>query len=387
MSHPEGLKILLIYDCVYPESVGGVEHRNHEMAKALGDLGHQVTIAGFTTRPRRIGPRSRVESLGRPGELYTPGGRRSIREALRLVHAVIRLDLRAFDVVETANIPYLHVVPLAIKCRLGGRPLLVTWYEYWGTYWRRYLGPVVWLPAAAIEWLTIRMGTHVLAVSQLTADRLERQGRGRTAAVLPIGISIDQIRATKSGAIQGAPLIHAGRLQKEKRVDLLLRAVRRLDPADSKPFLVVVGDGPEKESLEALATELNLGGRVVFTGRVPDNQDLWQLMAEAKLAVQPSYREGFGLFPLEAMALGLPVIYCASPENAVSELVRDGREGLSTGATPEDLANAIERLLADDKERERMGRAARARAEEYDWPRIAVALETLLKDLVLEVDR
>ena len=93
MSHPDGLKILLIYDCVYPESVGGVEHRNHQMAKALGDLGHRVTIAGFTTRPRRIGPRSRVESLGRPGKLYTREGRRSIREALRLVLAVIRLDL------------------------------------------------------------------------------------------------------------------------------------------------------------------------------------------------------------------------------------------------------------------------------------------------------
>jgi len=352
------------------------------MAKALGDLGHRVTIAGFTTRPRQIGPRSRVESLGRPGKLYTRGGRRSIREALRLVLAVIRLDLRAFDVVETANIPYLHVLPLAIKCRLGGRPLLVTWHEYWGTYWRRYLGSVLWLPAAAIEWLTIRMGTQVLAVSELTARRLRRRCRGRTIAVLPNGISIDRIRATESSERQGAPLIHAGRLQKEKRVDVLLRAVRRLDPADGEPFLVIVGDGPEKENLEALARELDLGARVVFTGRVPDSRDVWQLMAGAKLAVQPSYREGFGLFPLEAMALGLPVIYCASPENAVSELVRDGREGLCSEATPADLADAIERLLADDEERERMGRAARARAEEYDWPRIAVALETLLEDLV-----
>ena len=378
-----GLNLLLVYDCIYPESLGGVEHRNHELAKALGARGHRVTLAGFTAEPRRIGPTAEILSIGEPGRLYTESGRRSVREALRLARALSVLDLRDFDVVETANIPYVHIFPLALRCRRLGKPLLVTWYEYWGVYWRSYLGPARWLLFAAVEWLAAQLGTATLAVSRITADRLNHHRRAEAAETIPLGLAIDRVRSSADGAPSGPPLVYAGRLQKEKRLDLLLTALQRLAPHREKPLLTIIGDGPERARLENLARQLGLTDRVVFAGHLPENRDVWRLMSGARVAVQPSSREGFGLFPLEAMALGLPVIYCESSESAVSELVLDGEQGLCARAEPGDLARTIERLLSDPEECKRLGASAALRAEEYDWSRIAGRLEKMLSHLAL----
>ena len=93
------------------------------------------------------------------------------------------------------------------------------------------------------------------------------------------------------------------------------------------------------------------------------------------MAVQPSEREGFGLFPLEAMAAGLPVVYCESPESAVPELVRDGVEGICTAPEPKALAAALERLLADGEEWRRLHENAVKRASGYDWDEVARRIE------------
>jgi glycosyltransferase involved in cell wall biosynthesis len=104
---------------------------------------------------------------------------------------------------------------------------------------------------------------------------------------------------------------------------------------------------------------------------------MWHLLAHADLAVQPSRREGFGLFPLEALALGKPVIYCAAEENAIGDVVRHEREGLCTEPTPEALALAIARLLDDPRDRAEFSRRARERAAHYDWPAVAERAEVL----------
>ena len=85
--------------------------------------------------------------------------------------------MRGFDVVETANMPYIHIFPLAMKCALAGKPLLVTWYEYWGDYWQGYVGRLKAPLYKAIEWCTGQVGTAVNATSRLTQERLAGQRR------------------------------------------------------------------------------------------------------------------------------------------------------------------------------------------------------------------
>ncbi len=382
------LEVLILYDCIYPLSLGGVEHRNFELAKVLARRGHRITLAGFSPAPSTPAEGVRVLPIGPPGQLYTASGRRSTRESLRLAKGVARLPLGRYDVIETANIPYVHLLPLAARCRLLGKPLLVTWHEYWGTYWRHYQGPVKWLPYAAMEWLTAQLGTRATAVSRLTGGRLQARRLGaQEVEVVPNGIEIDTIRRSASQAQrEGPPLVYAGRLVVEKRLDLLLRATQRLagrvaSSSRDGLILTVIGDGPDRARLSDLAAELGITDRVEFLGRLKNNQEVWRRLGEARIAVQPSSREGFGLFPLEAMATGLPVVYCESSESALNELVVDGLQGVAVPPDAEALSTCLERLLNDKPTWQKLSENARERAEGYGRDQVAERFEAILLEL------
>lgn len=392
------MKLLILYETIYPQFIGGVELRNHELAAALCRRGHEVTLAGFCGGLTSSIPNLRILSLGEMSGalgLYNSSGKRSTRQALRFAAVVRRLDLAPFDAVETPNMPYVHLLPLAWKCAVAGKPLLVTWYEYWGGYWRVYVGRTRAPIYRAIEWLTAQLGTAVNAPSALTRGRLAaaRWRAGRRAAdrqedgqvsVIPCGITLARVRAAAGDCPgDGPPLIYAGRLLEHKRLDLVLRAVQVLAREETPagdggaPLLTVFGEGPDRERLEALAVELGIADRVRFRGHVKSSEEVWRELGRARLAVQPSAREGFGLFPLEAMAAGLPVVYCASLESAVGELVRDGVEGVEVAPEAGALAAALVALLgpAGEAERRRLSRNALLRAAPYDWDEVARRIE------------
>ncbi|HET9765933.1 MAG TPA: glycosyltransferase family 4 protein [Thermoanaerobaculia bacterium] len=412
---PRRLRILLLYEAVYPDNIGGVETRNWELGRALGRRGHEVTLAGFCAPLPGEPPNVRVLPLGPSPRLYNAGGRRSTRAALRFAAAVARLDVGPYDVVETANMPYVHLLPLAVRCRLAGKPLLVSWYEYWAGYWRGYVGAAKAPVYRAIEWLTAQLGRAATASSRLTLERLApRRHRRGTVELVPCGIEVEQVRAAAAAggaagsAMDGGgatdsepapPRVFAGRLLEHKRLDLLLAALPRVAAAvdatasapvigSSKtstpatpaathgaPLLTIFGEGPDRPRLEALAAKLGITARVRFRGHVATSEEVWRELGRARIAVQPSAREGFGLFPLEAMAAGLPVVHCESSESAVAELVRDGVEGVAAPADAPGLAAALAALLADEPRRARLATAARARAAEYDYDAIAAQFE------------
>jgi glycosyltransferase involved in cell wall biosynthesis len=394
------LKLLILYETVYPDFIGGVELRNYELAAALCRRGHEVTLAGFCSGLTSTVANLHIVSLGElGGHLYNRAGKRSTRQALRFAAAVRGLDLAPYDAVETPNMPYVHLLPLAWKCAAAGKPLLITWYEHWGAYWRGYVGRLKAPAYRAVEWLTSQLGTAVTATSDLTRGRLaaarlagRRPGAGGppgAVEILPCGITVPRVWAAAGlGTGSGPPLIYAGRLLEHKRLDVLLRAVQVLALGESGedaagPLLTVFGEGPDRRRLETLAGELGIAGRVVFRGHVKSSEEVWRELGRARIAVQPSAREGFGLFPLEAMAAGLPVVYCGSPESAVGELVRDGVEGVAVAADAFALATVLAALLAPagEDERRRLGRNAAARAALFDWDEIAARFEAILAGL------
>lgn len=378
------LRWLFFYDCIYPESLGGVEHRNHELARELGRNGHEVVLSGWAEAPGEPHPRVRVAPVAKASRRYLARGRRSGIEALTLASQVGRIPLDGIDIVETANIPYLHLPLLARRCRRRRIPLLVTWHEHWGTYWKQHrppgrFGPGMWRFYALCERLSLRFGTQAVAVSKLTADRVARV-RGEAVEVVPNGIPYERIRALAAEADAAAPpLVYAGRLIPEKRIDLLLDATARLAGTEigrrlgteRGPLLRIIGGGPAAQDIRARISRLGLGEIVDFAGRLARNEDVWRAVAGAAIAVQPSAREGFGLFPLEAMAAGVPVVHCSSPNSAVSELVRDGRDGWEVDADAGKLARLLARLLATPSELAATARSAMERAAGYDWAKVA----------------
>jgi glycosyltransferase involved in cell wall biosynthesis len=154
-------------------------------------------------------------------------------------------------------------------------------------------------------------------------------------------------------------LLAVGRLERQKGLDVALRAlatVRRDHPA---AHLVVLGEGSLREELTALAAELGLGGAVHLPGRVGD-VGAW--LQRADLLVHPARWEGFGLALLEAMLCARPVV--ATRVSSIPEIVVDGETGLLVA--PDDapaLAEAVGALLSDAERARAMGAAGVARAQ------------------------
>lgn len=373
------LKVLILYDCIYPESLGGVEHRNYCVAKALAEKGHKITLAGWCEKHDFPFPNVRVIPLPFQTSLYNQSGQRNVLTSIKFALATLSLRLKDYDIIETANIPYIHLFPLAIRCFLARKPLVITWIEYWGDYWRDYVGKWQAPLFKTIEWISAQLGDKAHAISQLTAERVqENQLQKRKIPVIPCGVYLEEIKLASRGTQPDAPpLVYAGRLMKEKQIDLLLEAISFLDLSPEQVVLTIIGDGSDRSRLESLALELGIQNQVKFLGRLSTIADVWSEVSKAQIAVQPSSREGFGLFPLESMALGLPVIYCQSSESAVSFLVRDGIEGLATVSDPVDLANAINILLNNNELIKQLSKNAKIRSQKYDWSNIAQQLEEL----------
>jgi glycosyltransferase involved in cell wall biosynthesis len=397
------VKLLILYETVYPDFIGGVELRNHEVAEALCRRGHEVTLAGLCGQLTSDRPDLHILSLGDLGGLYNEAGKRSTRQALRFAARVATaLDVEPYDVVETANMPYVHLLPLAMRCAAAGKPLLVTWHELWGAYWRGYVGRMRAPAYRGVEWFTAQLGDAAVAVSELTRGRLAAaRRRGRSAAgrpagggihLIPNGIAVARVQAAAAphpgeSANGAPPLIYAGRLLEHKRLEVVLRAVRilaRNGIGGGEPLLAVFGEGPDRPRLERLAGDLGVADRVRFRGHVKTSEEVWHELGRARIAVQPSAREGFGLFPLEAMAAGLPVVYCGSTESAVGELVRDGIDGVEVAADPGAFAATLAPLLAPEgeQERRRLSANALARAAAYDWDEVARHVEEVCLDLI-----
>ena len=375
------MRILLFGDSLYPEVIGGIERRNSDLAAALARRGHAVTLAGFGAGGPPP-PGVRVISLGALRPVYTTSGTRATRPALALARAAWRFPLGGYDVVETANVPFAHLFPLALRCRAAGKPLLVSWYEYWGAYWKEYVGPACAPFYRAVERLAAQIGS-VVASSILTASRLENRRIGGRPAVVPCGTDVDEISSVAAGIAEDRNrIIYAGRLLSHKRVDLLLDALAFL-PAVR---LVVYGEGPERGALAARASRLGIASRVDFRAPSPDRRELWKEIRRSAVAVQPSAREGFGIFPLEAIAAGVPVVFLRSGDNAIGEVIRSGVEGICAEAEPRALADAVGALLSDDALRAAMGDRGRLRARDYRADDAAAVIESVFESLVRRGD-
>lgn len=346
------MRICLIYDHFFPNTIGGTERWMRDLALRLAGLGHDVTFLTMRHWGRNESPAlPGVEVLGLipPGRVYR-ADRRALVPPLRFGLAVARhlaRHGREYDVVHTAAFPYFPLLAAGAARRRGGYRIVVDWHEVWTcAYWRRYAGGV----AGTIGWLvqraSVRVPQRAFCVSQLHARRLVAEGYPGEPTVLP-GEYAGPVELDPADAddVDRSLMIYAGRHVKEKRVDCLIRAfdhARRLRP---ELRLELYGDGPERPGLEALIRGLGLDESVHVIGHRPE-EEVSRALARAGVLVNPSEREGYGLVVVEAAARGTPSVVVAGPENAATELVAEGVNGaIAVSADPAELASAILRVL------------------------------------------
>lgn len=371
------LRICVVYDCLFPYTLGGAERWYRNLAQRLSAEGHKVTY--LTLRQWDEGRTAEVDgvevvAVGPRLSLYGEDGARRIGPPLRFGAGVLTHLIRhgrSYDVVHTASFPFFSLLAAAALSPLGGYQIVVDWHEFWSrSYWRRYLGPLKGWIGWTVQSLCARIPQRAFCFARLTAARIEAHG---------ISGRISVLEGEYEGALEPRPpvaaeplVVFAGRHIPEKRAGAVIPAVmlarERIPGLEGRIF----GIGPESPELIDAAA----GTAVRFCGRV-ESEVVEDALAGALCMMLPSIREGYGMVVIEAAALGTPSILVAGEDNAAVEHIEEGINGfVAASASPEDLADAIVRV--------HRGGAA-LRASTADWfarnarrLSLASSLETVL---------
>ena len=332
----------------YPPHRGGMESHLETLCRELrAEVDVEVLVASDArqtvretvdgVRVTRIGTAATVASAS-----INPGMARAIRQS-------------AADVVH-----FHHPNPTGVLSYLAsGRrgPLVVTYHS--DIVRQRVLGAVF----SPILHRFLR-GAHAILASSpdYAASSPVLQRHRERVRIIPFGIRAEEFERADAGAVsrlrgENGPrlVLGVGRLVYYKGFEYLVRAIVAVDGK-----LVILGDGPLRGALEALAAELGVGERVAFPGPVRDLAP-WYHAADVFVLPAVARSEAFGIVQLEAMAAGTPVVNTRL-QSGVPFVSRDGETGVTVPpADPDALAAALRRLLDDPALRERYGSAARER--------------------------
>jgi glycosyltransferase involved in cell wall biosynthesis len=344
------MHICLVYDLLFPYTIGGAERWYRNLAERLVAAGHRVTYLTLRHWPEGEVvdvPGVDVVPVGPRLDFYTEGGRRRIRPALHFGLGVLRHLTRhgaRYDVVHTASFPYFSLLAAAAARRRHPFGLVVDWHEVWsGEYWREYLGPVAGRVGFAVQRRCVRVPHRAFCFSQLHGRRLREEGFEGELTVL-------------EGEYAGPPaappepaepvVVFAGRHIPEKQAGALVPAIARAREQVPELRGEIFGAGPARPEVLRLIAQHGLVGTVEAPGFVAEDRLRGALRRALCLAL-PSKREGYGLVVVEAAALGVPSVVVRGPDNAAVELVDDGENGaVADSVEPSELAAAILRVHA-----------------------------------------
>jgi alpha-1,6-mannosyltransferase len=351
------MRIVQVANFVSPTS-GGLRTTLRHLAQGYAQQGHDVVqIVPAKTDQRVDHPwgtelQLRAPSLGATGYRILLDVRRVQRELSRLCPDALEVHDRT------------TLRGLGIWARSNGVPALAVSHERLDCWLNQ------WLPARLplASWADrsnaalARSFDTIVCTTRWAADEFRRVAASNLV-IVPLGVDHEAFQARFEPAPHadgddGAVLIMASRLSREKQPEIAVEAVRELARRRVKARLVVAGDGPLRRQLEAASAGLPIS----WLGFVSSRAELAQLYRAADVALAPGPVETFGLAALEAMACGTPAV--VNWRSALPEIIGTGAGRVCAGSGFT-FADAVQELLAEPAEPLR--RAARQRAETYSW--------------------
>jgi glycosyltransferase involved in cell wall biosynthesis len=286
----------------------------------------------------------------------------------------------------TWSLPCLSLGPALLRARKTDLPTVL-----WGHGYSKLDGK--WRDASRLA--VARLATAALFYNQRAATRQIRLGLD-PAKVFVAHNALDQqpiqdARATwlanpevlddfrrQNGILGVNTVLFVSRLEEDNRVDLLIRAVHRVQDDLPETRLVIIGDGPARESLEGLVEELGLQHSVVFAGKIYDEMKLapWFLSSDVFC-----YPQNIGLSVLHAFGYGVPVVTSDRvwSQNPEMEAVEDNHNALLyPHGDLESLARALRRLLVERELRSRLAANARRTGLAYSISRMVDGMEAAI---------
>lgn len=243
---------------------------------------------------------------------------------------------------------------------------------------------ILWYP---IEKIMASYTDLLFTINQEDYDRADRKFACRVAYVPGVGFNGDKIaEEVDKSAIRkriGVPedayvIVNVGDLAPGKNQGVLIEA---LSLFGGDVHLVICGEGPERQNLEALSKAASVSDRVHLLGF---REDIGAMLSISDLFCFPSQREGLPVSVLEAMAAGLPVV-ASDIRGIVPDLIEDGENGivLEEGA-PEEIGSAVNRIREDQEYRDMLTREARKRVSRFELSNVLVEMNEQYRLIGLE---
>jgi len=348
-----GLRVCIVYDCLFPWTTGGAERWYREVAEYLRAEGANVrylTRLQWSAANAPEIPGVEVVVVAPESELYEADGTRKVLPPLRFGLGVFLWFVRhrrEVDVVQLANFPFFSLIAARLALVGSGAEIYVDWLEIWPRrFWVGYAGRGAGELGFIIQWLCIRLTQHALVFWSPAGARLRQQGYKRdvtTLAGLLPRMAIETRPFTARSATPSA--LFVGRLIQDKGVRLLPEMVRLalLGRADFR--LIVVGTGPEADLMTRLFAELGVSDSVDQLGFVSD-EELERLRAEASCTIVASTREGYGISAVESLASGTPIVVALNPQNLAVHHVVEGVNGFVVEPSAAGLARGVALAIA-----------------------------------------
>jgi glycosyltransferase involved in cell wall biosynthesis len=369
----KSVKIVHLSDCYLPR-LGGIEMQVRDLARRQHAAGHEVHVITTTpSAPRSRGPAAddgddgicvHRLALGLPYELpVNPRATAGVREILAG---------GGFDVAHVhAGVVSPFAFAAAPVAARAGVPTVVTLHCLWG-----YLTPAFRVLDGRAHWS--RWPIVFSAVSDVAAVPLRRiAGQDVEVEVLPNGI------APEEWAVDRLPrdgdevlVVSVMRLAPRKRPMQLLRTLREareLIPSSVRLRAQLIGEGPERRSLERYLRRTGMADWVELTGRLT-REEIKAVYRRADVFVAPANLESFGIAALEARSAGLPVL--AKANSGIREFVADEREGL-LAATDGELVSGLVRLCRTPALRETIAEHNRTVPPSVTWDDVLVRTDEI----------
>lgn len=376
-----GVKSLLISGIYFPPQVGGISHFMAAIASTLGP--DQVCCLTGVPAEANVVSEERSRKIYRRPRAFAKS---KALQAMAWGAAITEIFVRERP----------QVVQLATVSE-----------GYLGLWMRRWLDLPFVIYAHGNEilevldnmWpksrLALQQADLVIAVSRFTADWVRKAGvvEDRIEIVHP-GCDVNYFRPLDpttdlqqrllGSRSDDRVILTVGNLVPRKGHDVVIRALPQLLSSGLEATYLIVGNGPHRTALEKLAQEAGVRSRVIFAGQLAF-EDLPHVYALSDVFVMPSRQqlelrdvEGFGLVFLEANACGKPVV--GGRSGGVGDAIVDGVTGLLVDPDdPEDVANAIRRILTDAEFAKRLGQQGRLRTvNEFSWMRVGQRVRKIL---------
>jgi glycosyltransferase involved in cell wall biosynthesis len=362
----------------------GLAPRGYDTTLVAGTIARGEESMAFVADAHNV----HVETLGDLHREISPV--RDLRAIVQLAQLIRR---------ERPTILHTHTAKAGAVGRIaallarGARPPIVI-HTFHGHVLRGYFGRVKTFGFRTLERWLARTSTALIAVSPEVRDDLVGLGVAPASKFAVVRLGIDLPRRVENDDAQRREARRqmglrdeafvvgwVGRMTAVKRTKLVVRALQDLVARNVDAFVVLVGDGPDRDQLERYAHELGVIKRCLFLGY---QKDVARFYDAIDALVLPSINEGTPVSVIESLAARRPAV--ATRVGGVPDIVRDGIDGFLVDADDGDaLATRLAELAADPELRARMGEAGHARViERYAVARLVDDVDKLYRSLLAE---